>query len=298
VTKISKIPAFKPLTQTLATAALGVATTLAIAGGAVLADGPRTRPMVEIVAGTESALTQGGMNVLIRVGVGVSQSPEDTDAGDMLGPEQLVWAHLRGDFSIDPSASGANALPYLDMSFIPVHNQLSVIRENGDAVMGDLQLLPTRVTRDIRLDRSVGVKVSVVGIQLGTVRAQSEHVSLYAQLAADAIGYKMAAHVSSLGTFHGFHLAGLGAEAGAAFLVNENFTVRVALGGNADVNFGGNVGSGFAVQSDMDAYLAVKADIAKFIQVFVRAGLNAMCDSGESGCQWSPQFMAGATFIF
>jgi hypothetical protein len=280
-------------------ATLGFITALGIAGGAVLADGPRTRPMIEIGAGSESAITQGGMNVLIRVGVGVSQSPEDTDAGDMLGPEQLVWAHLRGNFSIDPSATGLDALPYLDMSFIPVHNQLSVIRENGDAVMGDLQLLPTQITRDIRLDRSIGVKVSVVGIQLGTVRTQSEHVSLFAQVAADAIGYKMAAHVSSLGTFHGFHLAGLGAEAGAAFLVNENFTVRLALGGNADVNFGGNINGGFAVQSDMDAYLAVKADIAKFIQVFVRAGINAFCNSGHaSGCNWSPQVMLGATFIF
>ena len=282
----------------LTAAAFGAVSTIALAGGLVLADGPRTRPMVEIGAGTESALTQGGMNVLIRVGVGVSQSPEDTDAGDMLGPEQLVWAHLRGDFSVDPSATGAAALPYLDMTFIPVHNQLSVIRENGDAVMGDLQLLPTRVTRDIRLDRSIGVRVSVVGIQLGTVRTQSEHTALYAQVAADAIGYKMAAHVSSLGTFHGMHIAGLGAEAGAAFLVNENFTVRLALGGNADLNLGGNT-NGFSVQSDMDAYLAVKADIAKFIQIFARAGINAMCESGNGrGCEWSPQFMVGATFIF
>jgi hypothetical protein len=278
--------------------ALGAAGAVSLSQNTAHADnGYRTRHMIEVGSGVESAMTEGGVNVLLRVGYGYSRIAESSQPGEILGPEQLIWAHFTGDFAFDPTASGGNALPYADVRFIPVENSLSIIRDNGDAILGSLQLLPIEVKRDIRIDREAAVSVSVVGIQVGTVRYQQDKIALFAQVAADLVGYKAAIRINDMGSFHGFRLIDLGAEGGVAFMINENFTIRIALGGSADLNFGGNVGRGFAVQSDLNAYLALRADIAKFLQIFFKVGYGAACDNGF-GCEGVPQIMAGITITF
>ncbi len=259
--------------------------------------GSRLTPMIEVGGGTEASLTSGGMNVLLRVGFGLRHTPESGEPGDVLGPEQLIWAHVNGDFAISPTGEGGG-LPFMDINFIPVHNQLSVISENGNSVMGDLQLLPINVGRDIRLDEAVTVQVAVVGVKFGIVRVQNEHVALFAQMAANALGYKMASHVSGLGTFHGVHLLDLGAEGGVAFTINDNFMIRLVVGASADIALGGNVGGGFSAYSDMRAYAAIRVDIAQFIQLFAQVSMGGAWDSGNSSFNGYPQFMAGITFIF
>ncbi|NDC39858.1 MAG: hypothetical protein EBZ48_17800, partial [Proteobacteria bacterium] len=86
--------------------------------------------LFEVGTGMESALTEGGVNVLLRIGYGYSRTPDETDPDPVLGPEQLVWAHISGDMAFDPTATGAAALPMLDIKIIPVHNSLSIIRDN------------------------------------------------------------------------------------------------------------------------------------------------------------------------
>jgi hypothetical protein len=254
--------------------------------------------LFEVGAGMESALSEGGVNVLLRIGYGYSSSPDETDPDPVLGPEQLVWAHISGDMAFDPTATGAAALPMLDIRVIPVHNSVSVIMENGNAIFADLQLLPMAVGRDIRIDQNVSVKVSVVGLQVGYVSYQTEQIALYAQVAADALGYKMVDMLSSAGTFHGARILGTALEGGAQFTINENFSIRIALGGTVDLNLG-SIPAGFAVQSDIDAYLAVRADIARFIQIFFKTGIISNCvSSGGYGCDYAPQLMLGATFLF
>jgi hypothetical protein len=253
--------------------------------------------MFEVGAGMESALSEGGVNILLRFGYAYSHMQDETDPDPVMGPEQLVWAHISGDLAIDASATGSAALPMLDIKIIPVHNSLSIIRDNGDAIFADLQLLPMAVGRDIRLDQNVTFKVSVVGIQAGLVRYQTDRIALYAQVAADALGYKMVDQLSSTGTFHGGRILGTALEGGVQFTITENFSIRIALGGSADLNLGG-IESSFAVQSDMDAYLAVRADIARFIQIFLKGGINANCLSAGYGCDYAPQLMLGATFLF
>jgi hypothetical protein len=254
--------------------------------------------LFEVGSGMESAVSEGGVNVLLKIGYGYSRTPDETDPDPVLGPEQLVWAHISGDMAFDPSATGAAALPMLDIRIIPVHNSLSVILESGNAIYADLQLLPMTVGRDIRIDQNASVKVSVVGLQVGFVNYRTEQVALYAQVAADAIGYKMVDMLSDAGTFHGGRVLGTALEGGAHFTISENFTIRIALGGSVDLNLG-SVPTGFAVQSDLDAYLAVRADIARFIQIFLKGGINANCLSANSyGCDAAPQLMLGATFLF
>jgi hypothetical protein len=91
---------------------------------------------------------------------------------------------------------------------------------------------------------------------------------------------------------------GTSLEGGAHFTINENFSIRIALGGSVDLNLG-SIPSGFAVQSDIDAYLAVRADIARFIQVFLKTGIISNCISANGyGCEYAPQLMLGATFLF
>jgi hypothetical protein len=253
--------------------------------------------LFEIGTGMESALSEGGVNVLLRFGYGYSRMQDETDPDPIMGPEQLVWAHISGDLAIDPTATGAAALPMIDIRIIPVHNSLSIIRDNGDAVFADLQVLPMNVGRDIRLDQNVSFKVSVVGLQVGLVQYKTDQIALFAQVAADALGYKLVDMVSDAGMYHGGRVLGTALEGGAQFTITENFSIRIALGGSADLNLG-TLNSAFAVQSDLDAYLAVRADIARFIQIFLKGGINASCASAGYGCDYAPQLMLGATFLF
>jgi hypothetical protein len=265
---------------------------------AASADERRIRPMIEIGGGTEAAWNQG-FNVLLRVGFGLRQRPADRREGEVHGPQQLIWAHINGDFAFSPEGDGGG-LPYMDVRIIPYHNSISVVSDPELSVMGELKLLPTQLGRDIRLDQDFTLRVSVVGVEFGAVNMRSEKVALVAQVAADVVGLRLATHVSELGRFLGASIANIGAEGGVAFpglFPSEDSILRIVLGGTADIALGGNRGDGFALQSDMRAYLAIKADINNFIQVFLRGGINAACNTGQQ-CWSSPELMAGATVLF
>ncbi|MCC7443024.1 MAG: hypothetical protein IT285_15430 [Bdellovibrionales bacterium] len=260
-------------------------------------------PMIEVGAGGE---TQGnGVNVLLHVNVGVRRTVEEGDPDDILViSEQQMWAHMSGDVSFNVSGNGQTVVPYMDIRFVPWEDTVTVGNsEDGLMLSGTLELVPIEIGRNVALDQNVVVQVSVIGVQFRKDLAHWDdvtalgNVTLFAQVAADALGYKVVDHVAATaGTFHGFHLLGLSGAVGANFEISDNFNVRLEIGANADVNFGAN--NGFAIQSDMGAYAAVRFTIAKFIELFVMGRYQAQCEAFGSGCQGAPQLMFGATFYF
>jgi len=263
-------------------------------------------PMIEVGVGGE---TEGnGLDVLLHVNVGVRKTVEEGDPDDILViSEQQMWAHMSGNVSFNTNpGNGQTAVPYMDIRFVPWEDTVTVGNSEDHLMLsGTLQLLPIHIGRNVAIDQNVVVQVSVVGVNLRKDLVHWDDVSalgnvtIFAQLAADAIGYKMANHVvDANGTFHGFHLLGLTGSVGANMEISDNFNVRIELGGSADVNFGGNTQNGFAIQSDMGAYAAVRLTIAKFIELFVQGSYNAQCEAFSTGCQGVPQLMFGATFYF
>lgn len=260
--------------------------------------------MIEVGGGVMSpGLGTHGMNLLVRVGFSLRKT-ETGEPYEILGSEEFVWAHLNADIAVGPN-DGNWTPPYFDIRLIPLYNKIKLGQETGTSMMGALEVLPMSVNRNVAIDRSLTVNVSIVGAQFGIAKAISpEKVVAFAEVVANAVGYKMAAHVTELGTFHGFHLAAAGLETGVGYFLNDQTTIRVALGGSADVNFGGNGAGGFPIQSDMSAYLTLKADIARFmnqfdLSIFARAGINSACNTGRGhGCPSAWFAMTGATLIF
>ncbi len=249
----------------------------------------------EIGAGTQSNFEGSGMNLLLRIGAGYAKHPED--APDPDGIEKLVIAHISGDMAVDVNARGAAALPYVSFDFLPLHDKLAVVSETGNLITADIRILPIHIQRVVQIDQNVEVKASLVGIQVGGAWPQSDTIALFAQVAVDALAYKYVQHVTDSPSFHGAGLIGLEAEGGAAFEINSNFKISVSIGASSDINFGS--AGGFAVQSDMSAYGAVKFDIYRMLQFFVKAGYFGDCTSSrEDGCEGAPTFMTGATVHF
>jgi hypothetical protein len=265
-----------------------------------LANTTEYRPVIEVGAGVESTVMNDGINVLLKIKIGIQQIPGITGTDEPLGPEQLVWAHLSGDFAVARSNTdvGGYELPYMDIRFIPLHDQLAMSATNIVTLVTDLQAFPIEIHRDIRLDQGISVRASVVGFQLGRMDVQNERLLFFGQIAAEALGYKMVSHVSSLNTFHGMEVGTLQAEAGAAFLLGESFLVTLIFGGSADLSFSGNLGTNPTAQSDLRTYFTAKADLTEAFQLFIQAGLNANCEGQRGFCLTTPRILAGGNFLF
>jgi len=286
-------------TQSIRTLSVLFSAVLASTSIAQASDGFHTRHMIEVGTGMEGAIGKDSFGILLRVGYSYNRLAEDSLPGEITGPEQLIWAHFSGDFSISPWGDPNAGLPYMNIHFTPVKNSLEIIRDNGDAIMGELRALPIQIKRDIRIDQNAMVKVSLAGVQFGLTRFQSDQMALIAQVAVDLLGYKMSSYVSERGAFHGGHIGGIAAEGGAAYLVNEDFLVRLVIGGEADLNLGGNQGGGFAVNSDLAAYVALKADLYRFLQLFLKLTYFGNCNSANSyGCDGAAQLIGGITVLF
>jgi hypothetical protein len=249
-------------------------------------------PMIEIGGGVE-AHASGPINVLLRVSV---EGVTVTDPGHYA----LVIAKMRGDLALHSLPTGeGNRIPYLDIEFVPAS-----LRLPGGLSGGELRILPTHVGTNIHLNQDVNLRVDVAGVEMGYLGPSgiNERTLLYAKLAADALGYKMASRLSDAGadnaTFRGFDVGALNGEAGLVFAPgNASFKVRVAFGANADLNVGGNVGHGFALESDLGAYSEVSLDIKKFMSLFVRNSYRTEINSGFD-TQSEYQLLLGAIFIF
>ncbi|MBC7690812.1 MAG: hypothetical protein H7222_03520 [Methylotenera sp.] len=257
------------------------------------------RPVIEIGGGGQTL--GSGLNILLKVGFSVrkyTNSPSEK-LSERDYQEQLVIAHFSGDFGISTQGDG-NRIPYLDIEFIPVDNHLEFVNTPGQlVVMGNLRFLPTELNRNLQIDEQLGVRVSAIGLQLDAIKYSDRNSGIIAQLAVDALGYKMVSYANGLGKFAGFHIAQAALEAGYATYINDSFYVRVALGGSADLNTGKNSGGESARQSDQDVYLSIKANIHEMIEIFLKAGFVHTTNSGlDLPNRTTPLLQGGATFIF
>jgi hypothetical protein len=260
-----------------------------------------TRPVVQIGHGIQTPFKEGGLNILMKVGFALHHYT-DKPAGRLLEreyQEQLIVAHLSGDFAISTLSDGS-IVPFIDIQFIPIDNHLEFINTPGEMIiMGNLRFLPTEIKRNLQIDQQLGVKVAAVGIQLDAIKFQDRDAGVFAQLAVDALGYKMVDYVSAFGTFKGFHIAQAALEVGYARYIKDDFLVRVMLGGSADINVGKNSLNGGATQSDQQAYIAVKANIKEMIELYVKVGYMGNTNSRIEGKRRStPMLLGGASFIF
>lgn len=264
------------------------------------------QPLIEVGGGGETQ-GQGAVNVLLNVRVGAKKTVEEGDPDDVLIiSEQQIIAHMDGDISFNVSGNGKTIVPYMDIRFAGFEDVVTVGNSEDNLMLrGAIRIGDLKIGRNVALDQALVIQVSVVGVNVNKDLVRWDdvtflgNVTLFAQLAADAIGYKMANHIlDSNGVFHGFHLLGAGIGGGFNFEMSDNFNVRIELGGSADVNFGANTQLGFAIQSDMGAYAAVKFTIAKFVELFVLGRYAAVCEAWGASCSNAAQLMFGATFLF
>ncbi|MGK5085816.1 hypothetical protein WDW37_21210 [Bdellovibrionota bacterium FG-1] len=256
-----------------------------------------TPPMIEVGAGIE-ADPYDPVEVALRVNV------EGMGLRHVAGIPALVFARLRGDLAVATDANGRR-ITYADVEFVP-----AVFRTGEGVSAREIRVLPTHVGTDIHLNQDLVIRVDAIGV--GTRYLGPSHISeralIYAKVAADALGYRMATHLSDHAHFYGVNLVALNAELGLVIATGP-FKVRITFGGAADLNLGGNVGQSFAIESDIKAYNEVSFDVAKFFRIFIRNSLNAAFHSspfgtseadpqGDNGTEYDYQFMAGATFIF
>jgi hypothetical protein len=235
--------------------------------------------------GFEAASGGGGVNLLLHA--------ELTPTGRAFIYPISTYAfvaRIRGDVAVSSDGS----VPFLDLEFTGVGIGFDVV---------GLKYFNADIKRDVRVDNAASVRVTAVGFWGDSLAAMKDQgngdVDPFVRLAVDMIGYKMAAHVADLGTFHGFNLGAVDLEAGLAARLSEGFRARVSIGGQGDLSFGGNVdGRSVSARIDGGFYTQVSLDIAELVRVYARAGINLSLDSGVDAAGSSRQLMVGAELRF
>jgi hypothetical protein len=245
------------------------------------------RPMIEVGAGVESQSLET-FRVLLRVGL-------DGFTFHKEGHSTLVIATVRGDFATVETDNGRQ-VPYMDLEFVPLS-----LRAGDGLKGGSYRFLPAQFGTNVHLNEDATLRVDVVGIEKGYQGPSpfGAKALLYAKFAADALGYKLAARVTSdLGTFHGVSVAAARLEGGITVVANEAIKLRIAFGARADVAAGMNSGPGkFGLQSDFGIYNEITLEIKRLFRFFVRNGLNGTAGAGFD-TMTEYQLMAGAQVLF
>lgn len=253
----------------------------------------QVRPLAEVGAGMETAIGNGGINVLLRVRAGVRWT---SDGSDIPGLDQLILAHIDGQLAVNPDDGSGDRIPYMNIRFIPVANPQDIPNPDGSGQRLQIQLLPTTLHRDTRIGRNFGVSVGLVGLEIGVDTLLSREVGFFLNVAVDLLGWKIIEQNGGYGTFQGLHIANAGIELGLVFNIAEAFHVRISAGVQADLNLG-EPNRGWALQSDHEAYARLAVEITRFIQLYARLSIRNHWDSGFSD-RTVYQFMAGLNIIF
>jgi hypothetical protein len=255
-------------------------------------------PMIEVGGGLQNEASET-VNILLRVSVDnltVHSRPDNRP--------NLVIARIKGNAVLSQGAfngsadSMASRLPYADIEFVPLTMRL------GEGIGGQqLRILPSNFGTNIQLNQKAVVRVMAIGVGRDYLGPSGidDRILVYAKFAADALGYKMARHVTDSVHFEGADLFALQGEVGAVMLAGP-FKIRVAFGAGVDVSIGDNVGAtgdadGWSLRSDVSAYNEISVDISKFFRFFVRNAYYSVVDSRAK----TPRGYAltvGATFIF
>jgi hypothetical protein len=251
-------------------------------------------------------------NALLQTRFVLQRTVVPEDAWDAVRtPEYLLWASLDGRLAVGPgpvggmarpdALSGQASLPYADLRFTPVERRFELNNaETGDTLAVGVALGPMRFTRFTRMDRRLGLELSLAGAQVrkGTRFGEHRRLGVFASAALDAVGYKAAFHLSSLDTFHGVHAASVLAETGAELRLGEQLRLGLVLGGSAGLSLGWSRGDGFSAPSDLGAWAEAQVDVTRSLRFFARGQLDALREPARGQLLSAPAFSAGASLRF
>jgi hypothetical protein len=245
--------------------------------------------MIEIGGGIERASKPQDVNVLLRVSYpGVSTGDSDN---------HLVLARVSSAMSLNVF-EGRPRVPFLDIEFVGMFAGGAT----GEDAGGGFRAVSGEVTRNIRLDEALTVRVDLVGVQMAMSGPLSgdydDTLSVFAHLSMDALGLKIASTLSERGNFYGGNGVAAQVEGGLKYKAGDSFMMRLTVGGRGDISIGSDAGKGFSAQSDMQAYAQVSADVANFVRLFVKGSVNGVWNSGYSSFESETQLMSGAEFMF
>lgn len=297
---------------------------IGVLGGSQNADAQlRFRPDFTIGHGWEGSSNQGTVNLYYRVELLVRSD----DGQGMRSPEwrigdgYIVFVRMKNEIAIGPNSSGGTDVPFFSADVVgslassgPCYAQRENCLEGWEPEASRIRgyrALGTTVHRDIRLGQNVVVRTTLAGIERGVAAwAGSPGWIPFYQVAADAIGYKYTDYIQStvpgarqLETWHGMEIVNGSIKAGLMRMLGATSSLRVEFGARADLAVGQTWASGLGFQrpgvnSDMQAYVEVGINLRRIAELYIRAGLNAICDSSNQYCRVASQFMGGANFIF
>ncbi|MFL5355396.1 hypothetical protein [Archangium sp.] len=254
------------------------------------------RPRFELGAGGFGG-AGADWNGLLQTRFVLQRTVVPEDAWDAVRtPEYLLWASLDGRLALSSAA-----LPYADLHFTAVERRFELNDvDTGDTLAVGVALAPMRFTRFTRMDRKLGVELSLAGAQVrkGTHFGERRRLGVFASVALDAVGYKAAFHLSSPDTFHGVHAASVLAETGAELLLGEPLRLGLVLGGSAGVSLGWSRGYGFSAPSDLGAWAEAQVDVTRSLRLFARGQLDALREPARGQILSAPAFSAGAALRF
>lgn len=227
--------------------------------------------------------------------------PEDTwDA--VRTPEYLLWASLDGRLAVGPGPEGGPvSLPYADVRLTPVERRFELNNaDTGDTLAVGVAFGPMRFTRFTRMDRRLGLELSLAGarVRKGTRFGAHERLGVFASAALDAIGYKAAFHLSRPGAFHGVHAASVLAETGAELRLGASLRLGLVVGGSASLGLGWSRDDGFSAPSDLGAWTEAQVDVTPSLRLFARGQLDALREPARGQFLSAPAFSAGAALGF
>lgn len=270
----------------------------------------RVRPLAEVGAGMETPLSHGGsFNLLLRVGggVGIGGNHCDTlDVACMPRNAQLVVATIEATAALNPGASGADILQYMNVRFtplsIPISSQTTMERADGIAAAGrdigvHLDVLPARLQRDIRVNREADVWVGAVGIDARLQTFPEVYFGMFLQAAADVLGYRYTRQ--SVGSeLHSIHAAHGRLETGMMFLLDQAVVIR--LSGGAESSVGAAVAGGGTALVELEAFGQLTVSITRIVEIYARLSSTHrwLEGAGFSDHRSVEQFTAGLTLRF
>lgn len=254
------------------------------------------RPRLELGAGGFGGAGADDWHVLLRTRFVLQDTVVPEDAWDAVRtPEYLLWASLDGRLAV----SGHTALPYADLRFTPVERRFELNNvDTGDTLAVGIALAPMRLTRFTRVDRKLGVELSLAGALARRGTRLGERLDVFVSAALDAIGYKAAFHLSGPDTFHGVHAASVTAETGAELRLGESLRLGLVLGGSAGISLGWSRGYGFSAPSDLGAWAEARVDATRYLRLFARGQLDALREPTRERLLSAPAFSAGAALRF
>jgi len=224
-----------------------------------------------------------------------------------LGPLHLVRGRVQGKLELNGSGDGTR-IPWMEFSVIPAI--VGNTDDEGDHI--GMRVLPVAITRNVRLDQNVTLRVTLVGLQSQTLLPLSNDVEphwvAFLNLTADFLGYKMASQVSSLPDFHGGSVGSITNEIGLSWQPDPQMRIRFMAGYQLEASLGWRgEGSSAAFLVERKVYGQITADFLDLlglfgdhpsVKLFLRAGQNHVSGGATPVAQSEFQALAGVIVSF